>query len=96
MIKIKITKSVPVEKKHGIKVGRIFDAIISPTEIPKHLEKKLIGYNPFDEEVYEDIEVKDYYDWFYRGRNYFWVQGDAGEAVKIWERECEVIKINDD
>ncbi len=92
MLKIRIIKKVPVEDKHGVKVGRVFDAIISPTEIPKKKYSELIGYNAFGEEVYEEKVIEDKYDYFYRGRNYFWVQGDAGEAVKIWGNECEVIE----
>lgn len=91
MIKIKILVDVPVEKKHGITIGREFDAIISPTDVPIHKVDKVIGVNPYGKEVIEVEEYKDYYDWFYRGRNYFWVQGDAGEAVKIWGNEAEVI-----
>lgn len=94
MIKIKIIKKVPVEGKHGITLGRIFDAIISPTDVPEHTIDTIIGKNPYGEEVTEEQKVKDYYDWFYHGRNYFWVQGDVGEAVKIWGDEAEIIYDN--
>lgn len=93
MIKIKITTHVPVEKKHGITIGRVFDAIISPTDIPVRKEKVQVGTSPYNfDPIYEEKETKDYYQWFYNGRNYFWVQGDAGEAVKIWQRECEIVE----
>jgi hypothetical protein len=95
MIKIKITKEIPVEKKHGVKIGRVFDAIINPTEIKKSKELYIKDYNQFGRPIYAHIENIDAYEWFYKGKNYFWIQGDTGEAVKIWGNECKIIKENE-
>lgn len=54
-MKIKLIENLPVENKHGMTKGRVFDVI--RTE---------------------------------RGGS--WVMGDAGEEVKVWMHECEVIE----
>ena len=95
MVKIRLTQDVPVGKEHGMTKGRVFDAIVTPIEI-REITIEDWKTNAFGDEVVAGYhKERDAYEWFWNGKYAFWVEGYAGEAVKVWGRECEIVKDED-